>query len=101
MDPTYNWFKIGLLHQEKGDFDKAMANYGKILRVHSAFVPAIYNYGICLEEKGDWEQALKQFTKAVKFSPGEKSIRRHLIFLYKKLGREDEAQVEKRQLQIL
>ncbi len=94
-------FEAALVEQEKRNFDKAIEIYKELLNSHPGFAPAHYNCGLCLEEQNKWEPALERFLLATRANPLEKSTRRHLIFLYQKLGQQQQAQAEYRTLQTL
>jgi protein O-mannosyl-transferase len=59
------WVGVGLALANRGDFDRAIANYQRALQIDPADVQAIYNLGDALYHKGDIPAAVDQYQRAV------------------------------------
>ncbi len=62
-------FKKGDSYQEKGQWDKAIAEYNKAIELNPEYAEAYYNRGIAYGNKGQYDQAISDYTKAIELNP--------------------------------
>ena len=53
----------------KGDYDKAIADYTKAIEIASKGCDAYYNRGDAWQSKGDHGKAIADYTKAIEIDP--------------------------------
>jgi len=63
------YYNRGIDRFERGDFDKAIADYNKAIEINPRFAMAYYNLGIAYRRKGHYDQAISDFTKAIEINP--------------------------------
>jgi len=63
--------EMGILLQEEGDLEGAIAEYRAALRLKPGFAGAHTSLGIALYDKGDPEGAIAEFRMALSFEPGD------------------------------
>ena len=61
-------YNLGLIAQEDGDVDAAIAEYDAVLESDRAYGPALFNKALLLE-KSDLEQSVALYRRAVKAQP--------------------------------
>ena len=63
-------FKRGTLHSDKGEHDKAIADYGRFIELDpSASALGYYNRGNAYSAKGDHDRAIADYTKTIELNP--------------------------------
>ncbi|CAF3631419.1 unnamed protein product [Rotaria sp. Silwood1] len=70
--PT-NYNSIGIVHNEKGEYDKALEYYEKALQIriqsfppnHPSLAPTYSNIGSVYNDKGEYDKALEYYKKAL------------------------------------
>lgn len=82
---------LGVVLQERGQLDGAVASYRSALRIASDFAEAHYNLGNVLSELGRLEGAVASYRNALKFNPNSAVIYSNLGATLQELGRLDEA----------
>ncbi len=82
---------LGVVLQERGQLDGAVASYRNALRIDPAFVEAHYNLGNVLCELGRLEEAVTSYRNALKFNPNFAVIHSNLGAVLQELGRLEEA----------
>ena len=68
---------LGNLHYRKGDVDRAMKIYSKVLKRNPDCYLALNNMGRALMKKGKKEEAEKYLKKAIKINPNGKTAKRN------------------------
>ncbi len=63
------YFEQGNSWQEKGDLDKAIANWSEAVKINPEFANAYHNIGSALGLKGNFEQAIEYYNKALSIDP--------------------------------
>ena len=59
----------GLLHDNKGDYDRAIADLEQAIRLDPKYRRPIYNRGIAYIDKGDYDRAIADLGKSVRLDP--------------------------------
>jgi tetratricopeptide (TPR) repeat protein len=60
----------GVIYHEKGDYDRAIADYTEAIRLDPKYSNAFYNRGYAYEKKGDYDRAIADYTEAIRLVPG-------------------------------
>jgi tetratricopeptide (TPR) repeat protein len=59
----------GVEHRNKGDLDRAIADFTKAIEVNPKFANAYNNRGLVFYDKGDLDRAFADFDKAIEINP--------------------------------
>lgn len=59
----------GVIYYEKGEFEKSIEDYSKVIEIDPRHAKAYSNRGSAHEGLGNFELAIKNFTKAIELSP--------------------------------
>jgi tetratricopeptide (TPR) repeat protein len=59
----------GNLYCDRGEYDKALADYGEAIRLSESDHSPFYNRGIAHDMKGDHDQAIADYTEAIRLTP--------------------------------
>ena len=62
-------YTTGCSYLEKGQWDKAIAEYNEAIELDPKYVEAYFNRGNAYDEKGQYKQAISDFTKAIEINP--------------------------------
>ena len=77
---SWAYYNRGNAYDDKGDVDRAIADYTEAIRLDPKFADAYNNRGLSWESKGDLQKALVDFTKFSELAPsdadGPKAIER-------------------------
>jgi tetratricopeptide (TPR) repeat protein len=65
-------FVSAIAHGEKGDLDRAIADYTRAIDIYPKFESALVNRGVTYQRRGEHDQAIADFTKAIKI--GHKGV---------------------------
>ena len=63
------YYGRGCGYGEKGDYDKAIADYTEAIRLDPKFATAYYGRGVAYGEKGDYDKAIADYTEAIRLDP--------------------------------
>ena len=73
VDPTEQYaeahFDRGLAHADKGDCDKAIADYTEAIRLDPKYAKAFNNRGAAYRKKGELAKSMADITKAIQLDP--------------------------------
>ena len=58
----------GLEYYHKGDFDKAINDYSKVIEIKSTFPPIYNNRGIVYNDMGEYDKAINDYNIAIKLN---------------------------------
>jgi tetratricopeptide (TPR) repeat protein len=59
----------GLDRYNKGDFDRAIANYNKALEINPRYAEIYINRGLAWKKKGEYEKAINDYHRALEINP--------------------------------
>jgi len=65
--PAYNG--LGLAYAGKGQFDLAIKNYSKAIKLDPKFEYAYYDRGLAYKNKGQFDLAIQDYNKAIELNP--------------------------------
>lgn len=76
----------GLAYLDKGDYDKAAADFTKTVTINTVYAEGYYNRGLSYFKKADYDKAIPDFTRAIKLKEGFQKAyyNRGLAFYIKK-----------------
>ncbi|MGA2508399.1 MAG: tetratricopeptide repeat protein, partial [Chitinispirillaceae bacterium] len=86
---AYN--NLGLLLEDMGRTDEAMAHFRKVLEINPNYAIAHYNLGLLLENTGRTDEAMAHYQKALEIKPNYAKAHNNLGLLLADMGRTDEA----------
>jgi tetratricopeptide (TPR) repeat protein len=93
IDPKYAeaYYNRGVLYAQKGDFDRAIAEFTKALKFNAKDANSYMNRGIAYAKKGKYDRAVKDYEKALEINPRQVFAHFNKALAYEKLGRTKEA----------
>jgi tetratricopeptide (TPR) repeat protein len=59
----------GKVHSDKGQFDRAIEDYNKVLEINPRDAVAYVNRGVAYYDKGQYDQAISDYNKAIEINP--------------------------------
>src|SRR5262249_52469024 len=59
----------GIAWHDKGDLDRAIADYSEAIRLNPKLATAYYNRGIAWRAKGDLDRAIADYSEAIRLDP--------------------------------
>src|SRR5262249_47736673 len=59
----------GIAYRLKGDYDRALQDYGQAIRLNPKFAAAFVNRGVAYDKKGEYDRAIQDFEQAIKLKP--------------------------------
>ena len=69
INEPVEFVSLGIKHLEEQDFDRAIENFTRALRLNPAYSEAYNNRGIAFQNKGEPEKALTDFKRAIELDP--------------------------------
>ena len=57
------------LYGDKGDYDRAIADYDEAIRLDPRYAVAYYNRGVAYCDKGDYDRAIADYNEAIRLDP--------------------------------
>ena len=84
-------FSQGLDNHDRGDFDKAIECYRKVIQLDPTFVVAHNNLGMVYIDKDMFEEAIGSLKKTLELEPNYAEAYNNLGFVYRRLGDEIKA----------
>jgi tetratricopeptide (TPR) repeat protein len=76
---------------DKGDYDRAIAEYTKAIEIDPRFAVAYYNRGLAWGKKGDYDRAIAEYTKAIELDPEHADAYNNRGIAWVKKGEYDKA----------
>lgn len=83
--------KLGVVRDEQGRPEEAIAHYRQALRIHPDMPDAYNDWGIALARQGRWLEAIEQYENALKLAPGSVEVHANLAQALERVGRAAEA----------
>ena len=68
-DTAFGYINRGIAYGEKGDHDRAIADFNKAIELDPKYDEAYYNRGYAYSKKGDHGHALADYNKAIELDP--------------------------------
>ena len=70
-DPKYAeaYYLRGVAYRNKGDLDRAIADYSEAIRLDPKLAAAYNNRGNAYKDKGDSDHAIADFSEAIRLAP--------------------------------
>jgi lipoprotein NlpI len=62
-------YNRGIAYQDRGDFDRAIADFDRVVELRPDTSKAFYNRAISYLRKGEFERAIKDFDRVVQLTP--------------------------------
>src|SRR5262249_18875908 len=59
----------GAAYKDKGDYDRAMVDFGKAIEIDPKFSYTYMNRGVAYKLKGDLDRAIADYTRAIELNP--------------------------------
>lgn len=78
---------LGLSHYERGEQQRAIANYSKAIEFAPSYVTAYANRGLSYAMQKDYDEALRDFDRAIALDPGYMQAYYFRAFTHQKAGR--------------
>src|SRR5579875_1944089 len=63
------YYNRGIEYDQKGDHDRAIADYSEAIRLRPNYPVAFYNRGVVYGEKGDDDRAIADYSEAIRLRP--------------------------------
>lgn len=79
----------GFVYEEAGQFDKAISNYSKSIRLNPGFANAYFYRGIAYRKSSRFDLAISDYSRAIELSPGDADAYVSRGIAYRKSGRFD------------
>jgi hypothetical protein len=83
---------LGVVFDEKGRHEDAIAQFGEALRINPRLAHAQNNWGIALARQGEWQEAVSHYEAALRLNPGYPEAHLNLAAALQRLGRYGDAQ---------
>jgi len=80
--------KLGVVRDEQGRPEEAIAHYRAALRIHPDMPDAYNDWGIALARQGRWLEAIEQYENALKLAPGSVEAHANLPQALQRIQRE-------------
>jgi tetratricopeptide (TPR) repeat protein len=66
---AFAFYRRGNAYNEKGNYDRAIEDYGRAIRLNPTHANAFANRGVAYARKRDYDRAIQDYDKAVQFDP--------------------------------
>jgi tetratricopeptide (TPR) repeat protein len=91
IEPVEAYYFRGNAYANKGDYDRAIADYDQAIRFKPGYATAYYNRGIVYAQKGDIDRAVADYDKAIQLKPDFADAYYSRGSVYKEKGDADRA----------
>jgi lipoprotein NlpI len=81
----------GLAYRDKGDLDRAVADFNEAIRLDPEFALAYNNRGLAYRDKGEFDRAIADFNEAIRLEPKFAVAFNSRGFTYDRKGERDRA----------
>lgn len=89
-------YRLGLIYGDRGEFDRAAAEYRLAMELDPAYTKSYLNLGAILAETGESAEAEAVFRRAIELEPGYSAARVNLAMVLMRIGRAADAESELR-----
>jgi tetratricopeptide (TPR) repeat protein len=76
----------GAIYVNKGELEKAIADYNEAIRLNPQYAKAYNNRGLAYEKKGELEKAIADYNEAIRLNPDFAAAYNHRGNVYQKKG---------------
>ena len=76
------WYLLGLNYVDWGKYDKALAQFNKVIDYNPEFVEAYFYQGISYDKRGDFKSAESAFLKTLELDPDHSRALNYLGYTY-------------------
>jgi len=83
---------LGVVFDEQGRHEEAIAQFGDALRINPGLAHAQNNWGIALARQGRWQEAVQHYEDALRLSPDYPEAHLNMAAALQRLGRYADAQ---------
>ncbi|MFD1162013.1 tetratricopeptide repeat protein [Hwangdonia seohaensis] len=83
--------KIGIIHQNKGNYTKAIDVYNEVILMDATFYAPYYNKGMCYGYLEKYDKSIESFKKSIEYSPTFSDAYCNLGVIYATLGKTKKA----------
>ena len=83
---------MGVVLDDKGRSDEAIAHFSEALRMNPRLAHAQNNWGIALARQGKWEEALQHYEEALRLNPAYAEAHLNMAQVLQRVGRYADAQ---------
>lgn len=79
------YYNRGIAYDNKGEYDRAIADYNKALEINPRHAGAYNNRGLAYYSKGEYDHAIADYNKAIEINPrhAEAYNNRAVAYYYK------------------
>ena len=85
------YYNRGRSYSDKGDYDRAIADYDRAIELQPSYVIAYNNRGAAYGSKGDYDRAIADYDKAIQLQPDYAVAYNNRGWVYFKKGQYDRA----------
>jgi tetratricopeptide (TPR) repeat protein len=86
---AYN--NLGAAYREKGEQDRAVADYGRALELNPKYASAYNNRGVAYRDKGEYDRAVADYGRALELNPNDDDVYYNRGLAYRDKGEYDRA----------
>ncbi len=90
-------YNLGVVREQAGDLQNAVAYYQQAINLQPDFVEAHYHLGMALQAQGNLEEAIASYQKVLEFNPNYIEVYKNLGKIYQGQGNLKEATAAYRQ----
>jgi len=71
LDNALAYYRRGIAYSDKGDKDRAIADYDRAIEIEPDYALAYYQRGIAYSDKGDYDRAIIEYNRAIEIDPDD------------------------------
>tara|TARA_B100001996_G_scaffold54167_1_gene38511 strand:+ start:5482 stop:7218 length:1737 start_codon:yes stop_codon:yes gene_type:complete len=90
---SQNFFELALENQKNNNFEEAIKNYKKVLKVEPDHFIALFNSALIFSKSKRYKSAIKYFKRAIKIKPDNANCYNNLGNVYKDQGKLKESKI--------